>query len=58
MADKPLKMYCIFSKEAVKAMNGNRGKLASMAGHAYLHAWWAAFRLFPEAAIAYQNSAN
>lgn len=33
-------MYCIFSKEAIKAMGGNRGKLASMAGHAYLHAWW------------------
>jgi peptidyl-tRNA hydrolase len=33
-------MYCIFSAEAIKAMGGNRGKLASMAGHAYLHAWW------------------
>lgn len=33
-------MYCIFSKEAIKAMGGNRGKFASMAGHAYLHAWW------------------
>jgi len=33
-------MYCIYSKEAIKAMNGNRGKLASMAGHAYLHSFW------------------
>ena len=33
-------MYCIFSMEAIKAMGGNRGKLASMAGHAYLHTWW------------------
>lgn len=33
-------MYCIFSKEAIKLMNGNRGKFASMAGHAYLHAFW------------------
>lgn len=33
-------MYCIFSKEAIKALGGNRGKLASMAGHAYLHAFW------------------
>jgi peptidyl-tRNA hydrolase len=33
-------MYCIFSKEAIKLMNGNRGKLASMAGHAYLHTYW------------------
>ena len=35
-----IKMYCIFAKESVKKMNGNRGKLASMAGHAYLHAYW------------------
>ena len=33
-------MYCVFSKEAIKAMGGNRGKLASMAGHAYLHSFW------------------
>ena len=38
--DDELIMYCIFSKEAIKAMGGNRGKLASMAGHAYLHAYW------------------
>lgn len=35
-----MKMYCIVSREALKAMNGNRGKLASQAGHAYLHAYW------------------
>lgn len=35
-----MKMYCIFSKEAIKLMNGNRGKLSSMAGHAFLHSWW------------------
>lgn len=33
-------MYCVFSKEAIKLMNGNRGKMASMAGHAYLHSFW------------------
>ena len=33
-------MYCIFAKDAVKAMNGNRGKMASMAGHAFLHSFW------------------
>lgn len=26
--------------ESIKKMNGSRGKLASMAGHAYLHAYW------------------
>jgi peptidyl-tRNA hydrolase len=33
-------MYCIVSREALKKMNGNRGKLAAQAGHAYLHAYW------------------
>jgi len=37
------KMYCIFALESVKKMNGNRGKLASQAGHAYLHAFWDAW---------------
>ena len=40
-------MYCIFSKEAIKAMGGNRGKMASMAGHAFLHAWWDSEKRFP-----------
>lgn len=35
-----MRMYCIVSREALKAMNGNRGKLAAQAGHAYLHAYW------------------
>ena len=35
-----IKMYCIFARESVAKMNGNRGKLASMAGHAYLHTYW------------------
>lgn len=33
-------MYCIFARESVAKMNGNRGKLAAQAGHAYLHAYW------------------
>ncbi len=35
-----MKMYAIVSREALKAMNGNRGKLAAQAGHAFLHAYW------------------
>ena len=35
-----MRMYCIYSREAIKKMGGNRGKLAAMAGHAYLHAFW------------------
>lgn len=50
-----IKMYCIVSAEAVKAMKGSRGKLASQAGHAYLHAWWDAHERFPEVANAYNG---
>lgn len=57
------KMYCIFAKESVKKMNGNRGKLASMAGHAYLHAFWDAqditnpfYKNRIQQAVAYKNS--
>lgn len=35
-----LRMYCIFSRESIKKMGGNRGKLSSMAGHGFLHAFW------------------
>jgi peptidyl-tRNA hydrolase len=35
-----IKMYCIFSQEAIDAMGGNRGKMAAQAGHAYLHSFW------------------
>ena len=34
------KMYCIFAKESLDKLNGVRGKLATQAGHAYLHAFW------------------
>ena len=37
-------------------MNGNRGKLASQAGHAYLHSFWNSERLYPELAQAYRNT--
>ncbi len=39
------KMYCIFAKESIDKMKGSRGKLASQAGHAYLHAFWDAQQL-------------
>lgn len=58
------KMYCIFAKESIVKMNGNRGKLASMAGHAYLHSFWDAMHQDDpmekshkrEQAIGYHNS--
>lgn len=39
-----LKLYCIVAKDSLPKMKGNRGKLAAMAGHAYLHAWWESFK--------------
>lgn len=40
LGDMKHKMYCIFAKESVLKMNGNRGKMCTQAGHAYLHAFW------------------
>lgn len=51
-----LKMVCVMSEEAVRAMKGSRGKLGAMAGHAFLHAWWDADERFPDDAMAYRNS--
>lgn len=51
-----IKLYCVFAKESVLKMNGNRGKLASQAGHAYLHSVWDAMRRFPQSVADYQAS--
>lgn len=53
-----MKMYCIFSKEALAKMNGIRGKLAAQAGHAYLHSWWDASARFPKDTQAYLSSGH
>ena len=59
-----VKMYCIFALESVKKMNGIRGKMCTQAGHAYLHAFWDATKIYDpkeinpkrDQAIAYMNS--
>ena len=51
-----LKLYCVFDAQAVKAVKGNRGKLAAQAGHAYLHTVWDAEDRFPETAKEYKHS--
>jgi peptidyl-tRNA hydrolase len=51
-------MYCIFARESIKLMNGNRGKLGTQAGHAYLHAFWDAARRFPDDCPAYQDETH
>ena len=61
---KKYKMYCIFAKDSLAKMNGIRGKMATQAGHAYLHAYWNALSSIQEGknfhkadqADAYQNS--
>lgn len=50
------KMYAVMCKDAVKKMNGIRGKMITQGGHAYLHAFWDAVNRFPEAAKSYQDS--
>lgn len=50
------KMYCIMSKDALKKMNGIRGKATSQAGHAFLHAFWNAEERFPQDASLYKYS--
>lgn len=39
-----IKMYCIFAKESIDKMKGNRGKLAAMSGHAFLHSYISAIK--------------
>lgn len=51
----PLKLYCVVAQDSLKKMNGVRGKLASQAGHAFLHAWWDAETRFPDAARTYRE---
>lgn len=43
-----IKMYCIFAQESIDKMKGNRGKMAAMSGHAYLHAYWNSCKPGPE----------
>ena len=50
------KLYVIFSEEAVKAMGGNRGKLAAQSGHAYLHAFWDSEERFHKDATNYRET--
>lgn len=49
-------MFCIFSKESIKTMNGIRGKMTAQSGHAFLHSYWDAEARFPELANAYKNT--
>jgi peptidyl-tRNA hydrolase len=61
-----IKMYCIFAKESVAKMKGNRGKMSTQAGHAYLHAFWDACTIDDpklinrkrDQAVAYKNSSH
>ena len=58
MTDIPsgLKMYAIVYRPALQKMGGNRGKLASQTGHAFVHAFWDAEEHHPDRAKAYKHS--
>lgn len=50
------KMYAVMCMEAIKKMNGIRGKMITQGGHAYLHSFWDSERRFPKFAEDYKNS--
>jgi len=47
------RMYFIVCLDAVKKMNGIRGKMMTQAGHGYLHSFWDAQARFPDDATGY-----
>lgn len=51
-----IKLYAIVSNEAVKASNGNRGKMGAQIGHAYVHSILDAQQRFPALVDAYLDS--
>lgn len=51
-----MKLYCVFSKESLQRIGNEVGKMASQAGHAFLHSYWDACVRFPEDAEAYKNA--
>jgi peptidyl-tRNA hydrolase len=51
-----IKLYCIVSQEAVKASNGNRGKIGAQIGHAFTEAAFDAMENFPDQLKAYRDS--
>ena len=51
-----IKLYGIVSEEAVKASNGNRGKMGAQLGHAYVHSILDAQKRFPALVDAYLAS--
>jgi PTH2 family peptidyl-tRNA hydrolase len=50
------KLYCIFAKESIDKMGGNRGKMCAQAGHAYTHAILKAIIDTPDIVKSYLNS--
>ena len=53
-----VKMYCLVAADALKKMNGVRGKLGTQTGHAYLCAFWDAEKRFPKHAQAYRDTTH
>ena len=51
-----IKQYCVFAKESVDRMQGSRGKLATQAGHAYVHSAWDSADRFPDFVHRYRET--
>jgi peptidyl-tRNA hydrolase len=51
-----IKLYTIFSAEAIEKMNGARGKMVAQGGHAFVGALLDSMRRFPKDAKAYMES--
>jgi len=49
------KLYSIMLLPAVKAMNGNRGRMIVQGGHGFVHALWDAEKRFPDTYAAYRQ---
>ncbi len=49
------KLYAVLLIPAVKAMNGNRGKMVTQGGHAFVHALWDAEDRFPDAVAPFRG---
>ena len=48
-------IYDVMCLEAIKKMNGIRGKMITQGGHGILHSFWDAEKRFPEDAQAYKD---
>jgi peptidyl-tRNA hydrolase len=52
------KLYLIVSAEAIKNMNGNRGRMVTQSGHGWVHSIWDSMNRFPDDVKAYKEQGS